>query len=115
MTPVSTPRNGGRWLLALACAVAACAHISSEPGDDEGGGRSAAKREACGEARDCRPDDAECETYTYENLPERCWVVCHQYCCAYASGKWQLRSYDCMPDGIDAGIDAWIPADSGPH
>ncbi|HEY5922773.1 MAG TPA: hypothetical protein VIV11_13930 [Kofleriaceae bacterium] len=96
-----------RWL--MIGVVAACSSITSQPGDDESGSGSGSgsymKAEICGDARDCRADDAQCETYEYKDLPQYCWEVCHTYCCSYAQGQWRLNSYTCMPDGIDSGID----------
>ena len=98
------------WFLLLS----ACSRITTTGGDDAddtGGGSSAVKVEVCGDARDCRPDDAQCETYEYKDLPSYCWEVCHTYCCNYFNGNWRLESFTCMPDGIDSGIDtdAWQP------
>jgi hypothetical protein len=95
--------RGMRWLVAIACVLAACSSVTSEPGDDDS---SPMKAAVCGEARDCRPDDVDCETIPYADLSPHCFDVCHQFCCRYADGKWQLDTYECQPSGIDAGVGA---------
>lgn len=85
------------------------------PGDDDssGGGSdsgSSAKAAACGEARDCTPDDSGCASYPYESLPPRCVDICYEgRCCSQYDGDWHLVIYDCAWPMYDGGIDAPLP------
>jgi hypothetical protein len=94
-----------RSLLVLVL-FAACASITSLPGDDDGsGGASSAKASACGEARDCTPDDNGCASYPYESLPDRCQNICYEgRCCSQYDGEWHLVIYDCTLPSYDGGI-----------
>jgi hypothetical protein len=55
--------------------------------------------------RACQPDDLDCATFPYEQLPARCRDICYLgACCELVNGAWQPRSFDCaLPR--DAGVD----------
>lgn len=55
--------------------------------------------------RECTPDDMNCGTFPYEQLPTRCFDICYTgSCCHLENGKWETEIFDCarqMP--VDAG------------
>jgi hypothetical protein len=62
--------------------------------------------------RACRPDDRNCATFPYEQLPARCQDICSLgACCELMNGAWQTQFFDCaLPR--DAGVDT--PPDGAP-
>lgn len=62
--------------------------------------------------RACRPDDRDCATFPYEQLPARCADICNLgACCELVNGAWQTQIFDCARP-IDAGVDT--PPDGAP-
>jgi hypothetical protein len=58
--------------------------------------------------RDCRPDESDCSTFPYAQLPARCQEICYLgECCNLVDGAWQIMTVDCArPVPIDGGMDA---------
>ena len=89
-----------RFFALIVISLAACST------SDEGSG-SAAKVMACGDARDCTPDDRGCAEFPYEQLPSRCVDICYRHnCCELYEGAWRQVVYDCALPMTDAGVDA---------
>lgn len=57
--------------------------------------------------RVCAPQDIDCATFPYEQLPMRCFDVCYYgSCCELVDGAWQTSTIDCAGPMAGAGVDA---------
>lgn len=69
------------WMLVL---VIGCADSASAP----------QRPSSC--PRECTPDDADCATFPYNQLPPRCLDICNLgSCCELVDDAWQIETYDC--------------------